>query len=261
MDMRNSAEAGETVSASPKPRPLRVHAKPCPPDIVSVALSHTTLTLQRHYGVGSSTMRRWLKVSGAKTRPRGGNGRRDAPKDFEVVAPGKTIAQLQIIYRCSDSMISRWRKACGIVTISSVRRPMPDQFREDAAYYSLRELAARYGVARDTITRWAVNAGIRLKGRPVAKTKDAPSIAKAGVPRTPPIPALPAGAAAQAAQHLRRFFPNVYPAAILDLKERKRLPGFGRDMWVVAGRGTLPANDLIALAESKGFDQRAWAAI
>lgn len=261
MDKPDGAAAVETASAIPHVRSQRCDVKPCPADFAAVAAIHTTLTLQRHYSAGSSTIRRWLKESGGKTRPRGGvNARRGPPADFAAVAPGKTIPQIQEIYRCSDSMVSRWRKACGIITPSTVRRPIPADFAEHAAYHSLRELAARYGVSRDTITRWGENGGIRLKGRPLA-SKAAPSISKAGAPRTPPIPAISGDAASLAAQHLRRFFPNVYPAAILGPKERKSLPGKGEGMWVVAGRGAIPADQMIALAETKGFDQRAWAAI
>ena len=35
----------------------------------------------------------------------------------------------------------------------------------------------------------------------------------------------------------------------------------GKGFYIVAGKGAVPANDLIAMAEEKGFDARAWARI
>jgi hypothetical protein len=118
----------------------------------------------------------------------------------------------------------------------------------------------RYDVSDVTLTRWCRETG--LKPKRIA----ASVIAKpAGRWHTPAAAVtVDTSTAAQAAQHLRRRgFSNIFKSEILSTGERGRwgIDGDGKGIWIVAGRGAVPAADLIALASAKGFDPQAWARI
>lgn len=89
---------------------------------------------------------------------------RPIPDDFATFAVGKSISELRRHYATSDTIIVRWRRACGIVpTIRPGPRPdrgLPDDFAEVARGKPMRELCRIYRRSTTTISRWRQEASV-----------------------------------------------------------------------------------------------------
>ena len=110
----------------------------------------------------------------------------------------------------------------------------PSDFTDHAASKTNRQLADKYGVGEKTITRWRKETGCTATIRPFAS---------AALPKQH-VPAISPGLASEAAQFLRKTHRPVYHRII----EGKEFRG-----QYVVGTQVLDENQIVALAEEKGF--------
>lgn len=111
----------------------------------------------------------------------------------------------------------------------------PPDFTDHAPTKTNRQLAEKYGVGEKTITRWRKETGCTAAIRPFAT---------AALPKQL-VPAIAPGLASEAAQFLRKTHRPVYHR-IIEGKEY-------RGQYVV-GTQVLSEDEVIALAEEKGFE-------
>ena len=111
---------------------------------------------------------------------------------------------------------------------------VPPDFPDHASAKTNRQLADKYGVGEKTITRWRKETGCTAAIRPFAS---------AALPKQH-VPSISPGLASEAAQFLRKTHRPVYHR-IIEGKEY-------RGQYVV-GTQVLSENEIIALAEEKGF--------
>lgn len=126
------------------------------------------------YGISSTTVRKRLMEAGVTMRPRGGASHAlDLPMD-ELVAryeAGEGLGTLSRVYECSPMTIRKRLGAAGI----TIREPgrnnnavidldidgIVTAYRDDGL--KLSEVAERYGVSTNTITRRLVEAGVTIR--------------------------------------------------------------------------------------------------
>ena len=111
---------------------------------------------------------------------------------------------------------------------------VPPDFADHASAKTNRQLADKYGVGEKTITRWRKETGCTAAIRPFASA----ALTKQQVPSISP------GLASEAAQFLRKTHRPVYHRII----EGKEFRG-----QYVVGTQVLDENQIVALAEEKGF--------
>jgi hypothetical protein len=111
----------------------------------------------------------------------------------------------------------------------------PLDFADHAPIKTNRQLADKYGVGEKTITRWRKETGCTAAIRPFAT---------AALPKQH-VPAISPGLASEAAQYLRKTHRPVYHRVI----EGKEFKG-----QYVVGTQVLTEDELLALAEEKGFE-------
>lgn len=110
----------------------------------------------------------------------------------------------------------------------------PPDFTDHATRKTNRQLAEKYGVGEKTITRWRRETGCTASIKPFAT---------AALPKQH-VPAISPGLASEAAQFLRKTHRPVYHRII----EGKEFRG-----QYVVGTQILSEDDVVALAEEKGF--------
>jgi hypothetical protein len=226
-------------------RPV-IYGRPAPPDFAERAAEMPAWALKVHYHTGINQIRRWYEETGAVRLV---EPARAVPDDFADRAAALHASGLMRHYAVSNSIIRRWLAESGLTPakaprqVSPKRVPIAEDFAEVAPTLTKRQLSDHYGVSETVIIRWAKESGVRPKRAPKGRL---PGSIIASVPQ------VDASLAARAAQHLRRRH-IVYHCAVLPAHERRGLPNKGRDHWYVNGRGALPAADMIALAEQKGF--------
>jgi hypothetical protein len=111
---------------------------------------------------------------------------------------------------------------------------VPSDFTDHAPVKTNRQLAEKYGVGEKTITRWRKETGCTASIRPFAS---------AALPKQH-VPSISPGLASEAAQFLRKTHRPVYHRII----EGKEFKG-----QYVVGTQVMSEDDIIALAEEKGF--------
>lgn len=111
----------------------------------------------------------------------------------------------------------------------------PRDFADHAPTKTNRQLAEKYGVGEKTITRWRKETGCTATIRPFAT---------AALPKQL-VPSISPGLASEAAQFLRKTHRPVYHRII----EGKEFRG-----QYVVGTQVLSEDEVIALAEEKGFE-------
>jgi hypothetical protein len=131
------------------------------------------------------------------------------------------------------------RRSFERLTFTSLKHEMailqaPPDFADHAPLKTNRQLADKYGVGEKTITRWRKETGCTATIRPFAT---------AALPKQH-VPAISPGIASEAAQFLRKTHRPVYHRII----EGKEFRG-----QYVVGTQVLNEDDLVALAEEKGF--------
>lgn len=240
---------------------------PAPEGFAEAALDTSVHMLRRQFKAGYATVRRWCEECGVvppKAAPtRASPPKLPTPADLAERAATLSNVALRKHYKVSLGTMTRWLLEAGIASnrkIARVRpdralllRPRPEDFEANARRHTRNQLRALYHVSEGLITRWIIESGVEPKTPASARTN--------GQRRQFSTPQADGSLIAQAAQYLRRRHANVFRADILEPHERERLPNCGIGYYVVAGKGVLPANDVLSLAQDEGFDPRAWAAI
>lgn len=141
--------------------------------------------------------------------------------------------------------------------------PPPDDFAEMAPTMTKGDLARHYAKHHKAVGRWLREMGLVAKPYvpPVKKPKPEPTRAgplvnraSAGAARTGGTPQRDITQAGEAAHFLRRTIIPVYRAdMVLSETQRRKLPDRGRDMFVVGHYGVIPAAEVIAMAEKRGY--------
>jgi hypothetical protein len=88
-----------------------------PADFAELAARMITADMCRHYGVSTSVIERWTRLTGIK--PISGV-RRAVPADFAEVAPTMTRSALKEHYRADIRTVTRWCEEVGV----SARQPV-----------------------------------------------------------------------------------------------------------------------------------------
>jgi hypothetical protein len=258
MSVDMGAETPVSAMGNVRLKRKRVPLYPLPADFAANALTESVASLERRYDVTANVIRRWFSESGA-VRVFGRGLKAPVPADFAEMAAKLTKLGLQRHYHKNWDCISRWVAESGVepqkqpICGNAVGKPVPDDFSEVAPKLTIAELERRYKAQGVTVHRWCNLAGVTPR-------KFTHVSGRSSAPKAAAVPAVNLSDAAQAAQFLRRQV-IVYPCDILTREERAKLPDFGKDLWYINGRGAVPAADMIALAERKGFDRRAWARI
>jgi hypothetical protein len=173
---------------------------------------------------------------------------RHRPDGFAAANSTMTVRELAVHYSAGRAVIERWRKEIGAMTPRAYRPPvgMPADFAQVAPRLTISECAARYQIGTQTARKLYIKAGIKplvkVGGfKPIPNTLAANDGSKAGVVAT----------------WLRSSgggrIPNVYRATVLEPHQRKHLPNAGKDHYFVAGHGFMSADEMIAFAQSIGF--------
>jgi hypothetical protein len=194
-------------------------------------------------GRTKSSMKGWARRNGLGARP---SRRIPIPADFLEYYPTHTNDECKAHWGCSRDTLLAWRQRCGVKIKSSSPKKLavPDDFLAVAPTLNLRQAIERWGFANNTIARMYDEAGIV----PV-KLRRSFGPSKAAIP----LAHADASYAGQAAQFLRRTYPNVCRATIYPAGARRHLPDGGHDYYAVGGRGFLHVDEMIALAEAKGL--------
>jgi hypothetical protein len=125
--------AGEFLRAAPGLLATRQGQRvPIPADFGAIAptLHHTALS--RHYGVATTTVRRWLDELAIECAPRPGTQAKfPMPTEFAEVAPRLTRRQLGERYLVGPNVIAKW-------CIDAKVEPKPAQYWKRAAVPALR---------------------------------------------------------------------------------------------------------------------------
>jgi hypothetical protein len=221
-----------------------------PADFAEVAGRMGVWGLKDHYRTGTSTVMRWYRETGLQ--PRTVPSRYSPPADLAEQAPLFCNAALAQKYGVSEALMRNWLKISGLRPAPRGghpnKRPVPEGFAAIAVNHTMPELQSRYNASDGIIRRWCSELGIRWHTRNWRRPGGQPQ---------PAVPQVDASLAAQAAQFLRRHR-IVYRCDILEPHERAKLPDKGKGYWYVNGRGAVPEAQMIEIAESKGFDARAW---
>jgi hypothetical protein len=172
---------------------------------------------------------------------------RAVPDDWAQVAPTMYCIGLRKHYDTSFDAIERWARETGIQPMRAEGpRRVPADWAERCSCTTRSELQTVYGVGETTIARWVRESGVYPLGpkRQNPRRKWNPTTQKAILVQN-----IDTSLVGRAAQYLRKWMP-VYNASVADPKASK-------DEWI-CGRTRLTTQDLIAKAESKGFDPREW---
>lgn len=232
--------------------------RPKPADFEAMAATMHQLALMRHYRAGIETVRRWCAE--AKVRPiPAKRASRKPPADFADIAPTMSIIQLKRRYKTGGDTILRWASETGVEPrrgTFKVKRDVPADFAERCAEMRLFQLREHYSATAPTLKRWMAETGARplvhQKQPPAPKPR--PRSEHIRLPGNPlsRIPERDISREGQAAEHLRRWFPNVHRC---DEKGQFSLKG---KFWRCGMSDPLTGPELIEKAKRKGFDPDAW---
>jgi hypothetical protein len=210
--------------------------------------------------------------------------RRDVPTDLEDTIRELGVDRAFRHYKCSKSTLARWVKETGIgdkvrqFGIDRQRKPLviPADWHDIAPTMSIRQLSTHYRTSRARILSMIEQTGVTTKpsARQIAEDRRARGeiVPKKAAPRgnggglrrwfKPGRQSVghPFSDVERAANHLRRFSPNVFRCDILMFENKKvtwghehGVPDGGRRHYFVSGHGVIPTEQMVELARSKGF--------
>jgi hypothetical protein len=241
--------------------------RPRPADFAEVALSMPRDRILAHYGCGTAPAQRWLRempddwkaarkaIFQPQAVQRGKNIQAIGteayvtkrllamPADFVEAACAMTRVDLARHYNTSTGTVHRL-----MAKLSDDDRAMIEEAgRERKAEASARN-AGKAAEARASkclaVRRAELTAPVNRQMRPAQRSN-----ASGRFNKPVDIAPIPGGHAAQAAQHLRRYYVPVYRGDVLN----KALKG-----RYVVGKQSLDEAAMIALARSKGWNPDAW---
>jgi hypothetical protein len=226
--------------------------RPMPSDFAARAATMGIHELRKHYHTGIPAIERWYAEAGvAQVYPPRFT---PVPADFAAQCRVKWRSALAEHYGVSQTLVAKWCRRTGLTSAPAPvanRRDTPDRFAAIAPTMTVAQLKEYYGASKTLVRRWCADEGVAPR----------PGLARAksGPPQIRPAQA-DATLAGQAAQHLRRTR-IVFRCDILPAHERAKFPNRGRGLWYINGKGAVTEAEMLAMAEAKGFDPRAWARI
>lgn len=187
------------------------------------------------------------------------------PDDLREKARMLNISQLMQHYNRSRNVIIRWMREMHLNATPGVRRKaIPPNFVSSAKNLTRAELCRMYNTDPRTVRGWLDDLGLEPLTMQEKKLQNVPAITRSIVTNVE-IPRREFNTktktiAAEAAQYLRKHFHNVFRADIQMYEQSShtwgdvnKVPHRGINQYFVAGKGTLWLDELIALAERKGF--------
>lgn len=187
------------------------------------------------------------------------------PKDFEEKAKTMNITKMMEYYRKSRTVVARWMKECGLTPVTGTRRKaVPHNLSLTAMTLTRAELCRVYNTDARTIRGWLDELGIKPLSQHDKRAHNIPAITKevttnVVIPRRE-FDTKTKTVAADAAQYLRKHFQNVFRADIQMYEQSSHTWGDvnkaahrGFNQYFVSGKGVLWLDELIALAEAKGY--------
>ena len=191
-----------------------------------------------------------------------------APEDIEERAATLNVSQLMQHYGRARSVVDRWLREKNLAPVTGPRRKaVPNNFQLMAKTLTRAELCRAYNTDPRTVRGWLEELGIEPLTTAEKRSHSIPAITKAIAPEveTPrrEFNTKTKMIAAEAAQYLRSHFRNVFRADIQMYEQSShtwgdvnKVPHRGINQYFVVGKGVLWLDELIALAERKGFETR-----
>ena len=189
------------------------------------------------------------------------------PDDLEERARTMSVSQLVEFYDKSRTVICRWLHENKIPHIIGRRgKAIPKNFALIAKTKTQAELARFYGTDPRTVRGWCLETNIqpmthkdavinRMQRYEDEVKEKAHEVRREFNTKTKMV-------AADAAHFLRRYYHNVFRTDILMFEQSSKtwgdayeIPHRGFNQYYVEGKGVLWLDDLIKLAEAKGFKQ------
>lgn len=190
------------------------------------------------------------------------------PEDFEEKAKAMNVSQLMEYYGRAHTVIVRWMRERSINAVIGVRRKaIPPNFAALAKSLTRAELCRMYNTDPRTVRGWLHDLGVEAISFQEKRTQSIPAITRSiktnvEIPRRE-FSTKTKTIAAEAAQFLRKHFQNVFRADIQMYEQSShtwgdvnKAPHRGINQYFVAGKGVLWLDELIALAERKGFSPK-----
>jgi hypothetical protein len=195
------------------------HKSPPPEDLRELARTMNVSQLVKHYGRIRSVVVRWMDELKLTEIVVSSSGRkRSVPDTFCTMAPTMTCAQLMRLYGSDRRTIKGWLRETGTVAVSKTER-----------YAEITTPAPVNTEQEPTVARREFRGHTKL-------------------------------IAAEAANFLRRTHPSVHRADIRMYEQSahtwgdvKNVPYRGVNQYFVSGKGIMWIDDLIAYAQTKGF--------
>lgn len=249
-----------------KQRFRNLRLRPAPADLERRYMTMKRDELLVYYKCGDSTLARWLKEAGIKRKPSYfASLKKSLPANLAELAHGKNLRELaKIIGMTSEYLGHRLQQEAPAVyehcrANSRRQKPIPDDFAEVGMMLSTSRLAAHYKTGESTIKRWCQMMPLEwqreraagMQKRSATLNKPAHSRAKMTWAPVARIPEAAGDMASQAARYLQRFYSNVFNVG--KVYGKKAL----EDTYAV-GTLRMHRDDMIALAEERGFDINAW---
>ena len=94
--------------------PKHRKSRPIPEGFAEAFETMQLTALEKRFGVGSTTIRRWRDELGLPAKKHIVTKTRPIPEDFADVAWDMTLLELAIRYGASKSTVSRWRQKVGV---------------------------------------------------------------------------------------------------------------------------------------------------
>lgn len=147
------------------------HLKQPPPDFSEFAPGKSRDQIMAHYGVSNKTAARWRNDSGLNKLPAGWR-EQPVPADFAELAGTHCNDWVRQHYGISKKILHRWRRETGVPAPQPPqrragflfpprgKRPIPEDFAQQAASKSQKELREHYSVSWEICRRWYKEAGI-----------------------------------------------------------------------------------------------------
>lgn len=181
------------------------------------------------------------------------------PPDFAEWAADKTLYQIKRRFGIGHGRAVELRKQYGLKPQLKIKTklPVPADFFAVAPTLTMTKARAHYGVHHNVIARWYAETGIESAVYVPKAAPKARKVANVNWGARQPVNFGNVGdgsIAHAAANHLRRIgFANVYRATVLDRAARVHLPDEGKHHYAVSGRGFMHQDEMVALAEARGF--------
>jgi len=226
--------------------------KPLPADFAANARIMKVHELLAHYRIGRPTLSVWTRQCGI-TRKERAMPRRPIPADFAEIAPTMLKADLRRHYVAGEDVIERWLHESG-VSSKPFQIAMPEDFHLYARM-TIDEICDALKCSRKMVSKWRRELGINLnreRAKPVRQVHAKKIIRPAAYRQTAsaPMPLADASTAGRAADYLKRYFTPVCKSETI---------GKPKGQYVVGGKGLMSIEDMITLAQAKGFEIDGWA--